>query len=49
MREALFALKDASVRGASAQDQLRFEQIYLQTLASYEALAVVSAGGVSTF
>jgi hypothetical protein len=47
MREALFALEDASVRGVSARDQLRFEQVYLQSVASYEALAVVSAGGIS--
>jgi hypothetical protein len=44
MREALFALDDASVHGASACERLRLEQVYLQTVANYEALAAVSAG-----
>jgi hypothetical protein len=49
MRGALLALKDASVHGASTRDQLRCEQIYLQTRASYGALAVVSPGATSAF
>jgi hypothetical protein len=45
LREALFALDDASVRGASAREYLRLEQVFFQTVANYEALAALSAGG----